>query len=92
MLNKHDSVKAMSPLKGEEFNKNGEELEKTICSSNSGSDEIVDSMDAEIEVDSIGVEGGSGVALVSKMQSSPFIDLEKRPFSVRTIRVQDINR
>jgi len=72
----HDSVKAMSPLKGEEFSKNAEELEKVISSSNSGADEIVDSMDAETEVDSIGVE------------SVPFIDLEKKPFSVRTKRVQ----
>lgn len=73
--------KAMSPLKGEEVNKNVEELEKVISSSNSGADEIVDSMDAEIE-------GGSGVVLESKMQSVPFIDLEKKPFSVRTKRVQ----
>lgn len=81
VLDGHDSVKAMSPLKGEEVNKNVEELEKVISSSNSGADEIVDSMDAEIE-------GGSGVVLESKTQSAPFIDLEKKPFSVRTKRVK----
>lgn len=81
VLDGHDSVKAMSPLKGEELNKNAEELEKASCSSNSGVDEIVVFMDAETEVDSIGVEGGSG-------QSATFIDLEKKPFSVRTKRVQ----
>lgn len=72
VLDRHNSAKAMSPLKGEELNKNAEELGKVISSSNLGADEIVDS---------IGVEGRSG-------QSATFIDLEKKPFSVRTKRVQ----
>jgi vacuolar protein sorting-associated protein IST1 len=76
VLNENDSVKAMSSLKREEFNKNTEELEKVNSSSSSDADEIVD----EIKVN-------SGVVLESKMQSSAFIDLEKRPLSVRTRRV-----
>lgn len=73
-LNGHDhSVKAMSPLEGEESNKNAEELEKAKDTSSSNSDG--DSVDEEI-------------VLESKMQSTPFIDLEKKPFSVRTKRVQ----
>ncbi|CAJ2630750.1 unnamed protein product [Trifolium pratense] len=55
--------------------------EKADSGSNSDADEIVDSMDAEIKV-------VSGVVLESKMQSEPFIDLEKRPLSVRTRKVQ----
>ncbi|PNY04030.1 hypothetical protein L195_g000441 [Trifolium pratense] len=55
--------------------------EKANSGSNSDADEIVDSMDAEIKV-------VSGVVLESKMQSEPFIDLEKRPLSVRTRKVQ----
>lgn len=74
VLNGHDhSVKAMSPLEGEESNKNAEELEKAKDTSSSNSDG--DSVDEEI-------------VLESKMQSTPFIDLEKKPFSVRTKRVQ----
>jgi vacuolar protein sorting-associated protein IST1 len=76
VLNENDSVKAMSSLKREEFNKNTEELEKVNSSSSSDADEIVD----EIKIN-------SGVVLESKMQSSAFIDLEKRPLSVRTRRV-----
>ncbi|XP_058768773.1 uncharacterized protein LOC131642546 [Vicia villosa] len=80
VLNEHDhSVKAMSPLEGEESNKNIEELEKAkdVFSSNSDGDAV----DEEIE-------SGSGLVLESKMGSTPFIDLEKKPFSVRTRKVQ----
>lgn len=90
VFEEHDSVKAMSPLEGEEFSRNVEELEKAkdIFSSDSAADEIADSSDAEIEVDSVAIEGESGVVVLeSKMQSAPFIDLEKKPFSVRTRRV-----
>lgn len=74
VLNGHDhSVKAMSPLEGEESSKNAEELEKAKDTSSSNSDG--DSVDEEI-------------VLEPKMQSTPFIDLEKKPFSVRTKRVQ----
>ncbi|CAK8574103.1 unnamed protein product [Lathyrus sativus] len=73
-LNGHGhSVKAMSPMEREESNKNAEELEKAKDVSSSNSDG--DSVDEEI-------------VLESKMQSTPFIDLEKKPFSVRTRRVQ----
>ncbi|KAL5070648.1 hypothetical protein RYX36_021535 [Vicia faba] len=74
VVNEHDhSVKAMSLLEGEESSKNAEELEKARDFSNSNSDG--DSVDQEI-------------VLESNMQSTPFIDLEKMPFSVRTRRVQ----
>lgn len=90
----HDSVTAVSSLEGkeilienkgvEEFNKNNaEELEKPkdISSSNSDDDEIVVSVDAEVEDDPTEIKADP-----IGIQNAPFLDLEKRPFSVRRTR------
>lgn len=126
VMSQLEDKEIISENKGEEFNKNAEELMKLkdTSSSNSDDDEILKggalTVDAEVEGDPFvkelvfdesddetdeeqkknhsfkqkfssyhaGIEVGSGVLNEvpgSKMQSAPHhVDLEKRPFSVRT--------